>query len=252
MPALPLSELLLYVVLGLQVVGLLATGIVWRRQKSSDIAALKLACNDLQKGQERLEILVRDEMANNRRESGEQARAGREEAGVSAGKLAEQFGGFQHDNLAFREHLAERLSANFNAFSKDLAGQIETSGAASKDESAQLRAELFEAFNKFGSALARQVNEATDLQDRRFEQFEKRLIALGERNADQIHSLDDAIMEHLETLQKEMGQNRDARRTADDETTQPARLESHEAPTLPMFVADKNRERSLESATPLH
>ena len=224
MPALPLSELLITVVLGLQVVGLLTTFVVWRRQKSSDVSA-----SDLQKGQQHLESLVRDEMAHNRSEAGEQARAGRDEAGASAGKIAEQFGVLQRDNLAFREHFSERLGTNFNTFAKDLAGQIEVSGAASKDEVAQLRAELFETLHKFGGALTRQISEATDLQDRRFEQFEKRLIALGERNADQIHSLDDAIVEHLENLQKEAAQNWDAKRIAADEATRQARLELREA-----------------------
>ncbi len=224
MNPLPLTDILLAVVLALQVVGLLFTSIVWRRQSSSVGAA-----SGLQTGQERLETIVRDEMAGNRRETGEQARAGRDEASASAGKLAEQFGVLQRDNLAFREHLAERLNANFDGFSKSLAAQIESAGTASQGEAAQLRTELFEAFNKFGGALTRQVTDATELQDRRFEQFEKRLIALGERNADQIHSLDDAIVERLEALQKEAGQNWDAKRTADNETTRQARLELHEA-----------------------
>ena len=73
--------------------------VVWRRQNVARMDALNRTCEGLAKGQERLETLVREEMAGNRRESDEQARAARDEANEAALKLVEQFGVLQRDNL---------------------------------------------------------------------------------------------------------------------------------------------------------
>ena len=220
-----MTDILLYLVLSLQFVGLILLLVVWRRQNAGHIAALKTTCEGLEKGQERLETLVRDEMAGNRREAGEQARVSRDELGASADKLTEQFAVLQRDNLLFREQLSERLSANLSAFAKDLIRQIEGAGADNREEAVQLRGELFKLFNGFGTALTRQMTEATGAQDRRFAQFEKRLIAVGERSADQIHSMDDSIGERLEKLQREAAANWDAKGAHDSAAYKEARLE---------------------------
>ncbi len=197
-----MTELLLCIVVGLQAVGLILILVLWRRQNSSIGVSLQ--------NQERLETLLREEMAGNRRETREQTRDG---AGTSADKLVEQFGVVQRDNLAFREHLNERLATSFIGFAEGLAGQIESSGAEHKDELSQIRSVLTAAFGELEAAMAAQLKQAASRQDERLERFEQRLIAMGERNADQIHSMDDAIMEHLETLQ-----NRNAEHAANSET----------------------------------
>ena len=225
----PLSEILIYAILGLQIFVLILIGLLWRRQSSGAVAAFKGSAETLQKGQDRLEALLRDEMAGNRREAGEQARVAREETGASASKIIEQFAGLQRDNLAFRERLAERLNVNFGEFSKALVGRVESAGNANKEEAALLRGELFKLFNEFGIALTRQMSDATTAQDRRFEQFERRLVDMGERSADQIHSMDDSISERLDAMLREAGQNWDAKRADDTAATAAARLELHEA-----------------------
>ena len=220
-----MTDILIYVVLGLQFVGLILTLVVWRRQNAAPIVALKTTCESLEKGQDRLETLVRDEMAGNRREAGEQARVSRDEMGASADKLIEQFAILQRDNLIFREQLGERFSANLATLAKDLIGQIEGTGVASREEAVQLRGELFKLFNGFGTALTRQMTESIGAQDRRFEQFEERLVAVGERSADQIHSMDDSISERLDKLQREAAANWDAKGAQDVAANKEARLE---------------------------
>ena len=222
-------DILLTAVLGLQAVGLILLLVVWRRQNSAHISALHQTCEGLAKGQERLETLVREEMAGNRRESGEQARAARDEAGAATLKLVEQFGALQRDNLAFREHIGERLSTNLGAFGKHLAGQLEGAGAAHKGEAAQMRAELLAAFGHLDAALDAQLKAATSDQGEHFAGFERRFAAIGERNADQIHALDDAIIEKLEALAEGARQNWDAKRADDLEANSAARRELHEA-----------------------
>ncbi len=181
-----MTELLLYIVLGLQAVGLVLIVVLWRRQSSSAGAALQ--------NQERLETLLREEMASNSREAGD-------DAGAAADKLAEYLAVVQRENLAFREHLNERLATSFIGFAEGLAGQVESSGAEHKDELTQIRSALIAAFGELEAAMATQLKQAAARQDERLERFEQRLIAMGERSAEQIHSMDDAIMEHLEMLQ---------------------------------------------------
>ena len=229
MTALSLSELLLTAVLALQAVGLILLLIVWRRQNVARINALNATCEGLAKGQERLETLVREEMAGNRRESGEQARAARDEAGAATLKLVEQFGALQRDNLTFREHISERLSANLGAFGKHLAGQLETAGAAHKGEAAQMRAELLASFGRLDAALDAQLKAATAGQHEQFAGFERRFAALGERSADQLHSMDDAIVEKLELLSAQARDGWDAKRAEDAAANVAARRELGEA-----------------------
>ena len=224
-----MTDILLYVVLGLQVIGLILILIVWRRQNSGNISALKTTCEGLEKGQERLETLVREEMAGNRRETGEQARAARDEAGVAALKLVEQFGALQRDNVAFREHISERLSTNLSAFGKNLVGQLELSGASHKGEAAQMRAELLAAFGHLDAALGAQLKAATAGQDENFAGLERRFLGIGERNAEQLHSMDDAIVERLELLGTQARDNWDAKRAQDLAANTQARRELHDA-----------------------
>lgn len=213
-----MTDILLLAIVGLQTLVLLFIFVLWRRQKSGDVAPLKAAYDDLQKGQEHLETTVREEMSLSRREADEQARAGRDETGASMDKLAEQVSGLQGDNELFRERLVQQLSANLSGFAKVLGDQIENLGDASQTDSDRLRAEL-----------VHQVIAATAQQGQLFGNFEQRLAALSERNADQLHSLDDAIMESLEALQSASDENWNAKRLADSETTRQTRLELHEA-----------------------
>ena len=213
-----MTEILLFAIIGLQTLVLVFIFVLWRRQKTTDITPLQTSYDGLQKGQERLESVVREEMSVNRREASEQARAGRDETGASLDKLAGQFLVLQRENTDFRERLAQQLGTNFNAFARGLVAEIERLGAASHSESAQLRAEL-----------VGYLSEATAAQGQSFENFERRLSAFSERNAAQIHSLDDAIMESLEALQNGNHQNWETKRLADAETTRQARLELHEA-----------------------
>ena len=223
-----MTDILLFVLLLLQMGGLALTFVLWRRQSSTEGDALKRTCDELQKAQGRLESIVREEMLGNRREAGEQARAGRDEAGAATGKLAEQFGVLQRENVAFREHLSEKLSSSLNAFAQTLVGQFNDSAAANKSDAAQLRAELLKSLENFGAGLSRQLSETTTRQDRRFEQFEQRLAALGENNSAQIKTINDAIIERLQVLQRETGQNWDSKSAVDTETTRRARQELHE------------------------
>ena len=202
-----MADILLILVLSLQIVGLALMFILWRRQNSPVNGGSNVAYEELQKAQGRLESVVREEIASNRRESGEQARAGRDEAGASAGKLAEQFAALQRENAAFRERLAEQLGANLGSFAKSLVAQIESSSAAHKSDAAQMRTELFETLEK----------------------FEGRFIALGERNVAQIKMMSDDVGERLHGLQKEATHNWDTKSSADAETTRQARAELHEA-----------------------
>ncbi len=186
-----MTDLLLYLVLGLQGAALLLNLVLWRRQGSSNDDS-----SVLPKAHEDIETLLREELASSRRE------------------LVEQFEILQRDNSAFREGLKESLGT----FTTDVAGQIEAMGATNQNEAAQGRAQLLRAFDQFGSEFAHHLDDATSVQDRRFEQFEKRLDAGGERTAGQIHSLDDAVIEQMENLREEIERNREINRAKDDAT----------------------------------
>ncbi len=235
-----MTDILLTAVLGLQFVGLILLAFLWRRQNVARINALNNTCEGLTKGQERLETLVREEMAGNRRESGEQARAARDETNAATLKLVEQFGALQRDNLAFREHIGERLTANLGAFGKHLAGQLDTAGAAHKGEAAQMRAELLAAFGHLDAALDAQLKATAAGQNKNFAAFERRFAELGERNADQLHSLDDAIVEKLELLSAQARDNWDAKSAGDVAANAEARRELHAALELLAAAVERN------------
>ena len=224
-----MTTILLGVVLLFQACGLALLWVLWTRQNSSDSGALKGACDELQKAQGRLEALVREEMISNRREIGEQARIGREEAHNATAKLAEQFVALQRGNGEFREQLSEKLSAGLNAFAQSLIKQLNDAGALGKAESAQLRTELFAALDKVGASLDGQMAGATASQERRFEGFEQRLAVLGAANTAQIKSFGDAIDARLGTLESQGARNWDAKRETDAAEAKQSRGELHEA-----------------------
>ncbi len=225
-----MTDLLLFAIVGLQTLVLLLIFVLWRRQKSADVAPLKEAYDGLQKGQEHLESVVREELSVNRREADEQARAGRDETGASMEKLAESFLALQDENATLRETLGPQLNANLSGFAKVLGDQIENLGDVSQTDSDRLRAEL-----------VHQVIAATAQQGQRFDTFEQRLAALSERSASQLHSLDDAIMESLEALHSANDENWNAKRLTDGETARQMRLELQGALAQLTEAASHNR-----------
>lgn len=82
-------ELLLGIAIFLQLVGVVLLAVLLRRQTSSDTSTLASTFATIEKGQERLETIVRDEMVNNRREIAEQSRIARLELHESLQRLAD-------------------------------------------------------------------------------------------------------------------------------------------------------------------
>ena len=207
MPELSLTEILLSVIALLQFVLLVFVAVLWRRQNPREISALKTSCEDLQIAQGRLETVVREEVAHNRREAADSAREARAQATAEIGKLSDQFVTFERTNQQFREHLSDKLAAGLNAFAQSLIRQLNEHSASTKGETAQLRAELFNIFEGFGSQVGRKINESVSLQEHQFGQLDEKLAALGLDNGAQLKALDETLGAHLEEVRRESAQS---------------------------------------------
>ena len=158
-------EIMLGVALMLQIVVIVFVIRMWRTQASSDTGTLKTTCESLQKGQERLEVMFREEMVANRREAGDHARVAREENNVSLKNMGESLG----------TQLSTHLKTASDAQQEQLVGfgsQLRTLVEGSKNDAAQLRAELSKSFTQFSESLLKQVTDSTALQSQRFDQFD--------------------------------------------------------------------------------
>ena len=142
-------------------------------------------------------------MALHRREAGEQAVEARAAAAANVDKLADQFATLERDNQQFRDHLSDKLAAALNVFAQSLIRQLNEHSAAGKTETAQLRAELFDVFEGFGSQVGRKINESVSLQEHQFGQLDQQLAALNLDSAAQLKVLNETLRSHLAVVQRE-------------------------------------------------
>ena len=161
----------------------------------------------LKTAQGRIENVVHKEMVENRREASEQADAIRAQTTANLGKLSDQFVALERDNQQFRDHLSDKLAAALNTFVQSLIRQLNENSASTRGETAQLRAELFNIFEGFGSTVGRKINESVSLQEHQFGQLDEKLAALGLDNGAQLKILNETLGSHLETVRRESAEN---------------------------------------------
>lgn len=215
-------EIMLGVALLLQiiVVGLVVS--LRRVQGTSDTGTLKITCDALQKGQEKLEIVVRDEMVVNRREAGDHARVAREENNSSLKMMGEGLG----------LQLGTHLKTASDSQKDQLIGfetQLRTLEQGNKRDASQLREELSKSFTQFSESLMKQVTNATALQGQRFEQFETRLNALTINSTAQNSKLRETLEALFCALQEDSTQRWDIKRKEDTTAGNHARQELNES-----------------------
>jgi len=186
-------EAALGVVVLLQLGGLVLLLTLWRKQQSSDAGSLKAACEALEKGQARLEQIVREEIAANRRENIEAARVAREESNAALHKLSEQFATLNQSNLENAQKLSEKLGAGLNTFSQGLNKQLADANAIDKEQSDRLREETSNSLKSMGQWLGTQLGNhlklATDAQKEQLAGFDgqiKLLVQTSKHDAGQL------------------------------------------------------------------
>jgi DNA recombination protein RmuC len=188
-------QVLIGIAILLQIAGLALLWALWRRQESSDAGALKSACAALEKGQERLEALVRDEIAANRREQNEQARLARDETNVALHKLSEQFTSLTERSQESGERLSDRLSTSLRTFGQHLTKQFNDLSAQEKTQSDRLRDETTLALKNLGEWLGTQLGN--------------HLKAASDAQKDQLASFDGQLKHLVQTNKQDAGQLRE-------------------------------------------
>jgi len=185
---LPIIAVLVLVNIGLMIALLVA-------KKGESPQRLDDRFDSLEKGLERTERLVREEIAKNREEATANARMGREE--VSRG-----LNDFSQNLEKMRETVETKLTA--------MQESGERSGAANRDE-------VGKSLKEFSETLREGMKDHAAQQDKQLESFSSNLKTLTDTNSQELQKLRDLIEKQLKEMQKDNAQKLDQMRATVDE-----------------------------------
>ncbi len=223
---------LLGIVALLQVVSLTMIVLTLKKQTDSDSGALRVQCETLEKGQVRLEALLRDEIAANRREIASGAKETRDEIGRSLKELNERFVGMERATNQSFERLIDKSNGALQSFAAALSTQLndfftkqnERLEALKVEQVAggkSLRQETGTAIQSLGELLGANQRNSSNAQREQMEQFSMSLSEL-------VQSAKNDAAQLRATLQGEMKNVGDSllRQTAEVATLQKNQLDA--------------------------
>ena len=238
----PMPDVLLILILLLAVSVLIVQIVLLRRKATFDPAVLKSSFDALQIGQERIERAVRDEIAQNRTESGDTARKLREEIAIN-------LKGFNDSVLKQMADIASIQKQQLESFSLALQGMSESSGKrleamretielrlksltdesgkkldAARSEAAgqakQTREETSLALKQFNDSVVKTVAEMATQQKTQFDSFKADLAKLTESNERKLAELRTTVETKLTEMQVNNAAKLDEMRKTVDEKLQ--------------------------------
>ena len=238
----PMPDVLLILILLLAVSVLIVQIVLLRRKATFDPAVLKSSFDALQIGQERIERAVRDEIAQNRTESGDTARKLREEIAIN-------LKGFNDSVLKQMADIASIQKQQLESFSLALQGMSESSGKrleamretielrlksltdesgkkldVARSEAAgqakQTREETSLALKQFNDSVVKTVAEMATQQKTQFDSFKADLAKLTESNERKLAELRTTVETKLTEMQVNNAAKLDEMRKTVDEKLQ--------------------------------
>lgn len=204
-------EVMVGIVVVLQLLGVGLLFVLWRGQSSNDTGTLRSTCEALQKGQERLEAIVREEMVSNRRETAEQARAARDESNAVSAKLSDKFDGLVKGNHEFSEKLSANIATGLGTLNNNFTSKLQEFAVAEKLESDRFREENNATLKAMGEWLATQLvnnlNLASGAQKDQLAGFEVQLKTLVQTNKEDAGHLRKELFEGFNQLASSVSKN---------------------------------------------
>lgn len=192
---------------------LLLLGLAWQLARlSGRMAAVQAALASKQSSDERLERLLREEMAGNRRETGETLRQNREELNAALHRLSHTFLGQQEQ---FRATVEDKLT-DFQTTQQEQAEQVrrllDERLTQVQLDARQGRAEQAESLRSFGESLGLQLQQLTqrnvEVVDTLRQSVEERLTAIQSDNNQKLEQMRLTVDEKLHnTLEQRLGES---------------------------------------------
>lgn len=202
---------LLVLVAVLQLVALALGFIALQKHKNTDSASLHSQCEALEKGQARLETLVRDEIAGNRRELGEHltgfGRISTENADKLTAKLGEAFQKLVTEQAGAAKSTREQAGATLKSLGETLdanqkngaetqksqlgmlAQRLAELSQNSKSDADQLRESLSRECKAMGDSLRKQASEIATLQKNQLTTFGEHLTGISKSSGDKLDKM---------------------------------------------------------------
>lgn len=154
--------------------------------------------DSLDRGQERIERAVREEIARNREEGGKQSQALREE-------VVTTLKGMTDTVLKTLSEMANSQRARLEDFSKQLASLTEANQAAAL----QLREEVTKGIQGLNESMLKQMSEISTLQKGQLETFAATLAGSSKSSDEKLEAMRQALDTRLGQLQKDSGDRLD-------------------------------------------
>jgi len=237
-----MPDVLLILILLLAVSVLIVQILLLRRKATFDPAVLKSSFDALQIGQERIERAVRDEIAQNRTESGDTARKLREEIAINlkgfndsvlkqmadiASIQKQQLESFSHALQGMSESSGKRLEAmretielRLKSLTDESGKKLDVARSEAAGQAKQTREETSLALKQFNDSVVKTVAEMATQQKTQFDSFKADLAKLTESNERKLAELRTTVETKLTEMQVNNAAKLDEMRKTVDEKLQ--------------------------------
>lgn len=215
---------------------------IWRRRDVNDLSPIQSKLDGLEKAQERIERVMREEMGKNREEMSLASRQGREETGnVLKGfgdslqaRMAEitvlqksQLDGFsgQLDSLMKKmdqglEKVGKTVEGRLDAMREESTRQLAGVREDSASNATSLRSEVGSALKNFGDSLTKSVSDMSALLKNQLSVFSEQLAKMTGSNDQRMEALRVAVDGRLKQIQDDNSKQLDLMRSTVDEKLQ--------------------------------
>ncbi len=223
-----MSPYLLAAIFVLAVLNIALTAGLWLAARNARPQAFDERFGSLEKGLERTERLVREEMARNREEAAAQAHRSREETARTLNDISAQLSARLSDNTTWQKNLFDVFSAKLDTLIQTNADKMEKIREtvenrlvllqqSAERSAAASREEIAKSLKDVSTALLEHLKAQADRQEKQLALLAANLQSLTDRTSQEVQTVRSTIEVHLKEIQKSNEQKLDEMRKTVDE-----------------------------------
>lgn len=210
--------------LGLLILSILATlalqVLLLRRKTTVDILPLQLRLEEIERGQERAERQIREEIAKNRQESLLTSRQTREETGAAVSVFGNSLQARMVDIAGLQKNQLDSFARQLTALIQTNEQKFDLMREEAGSSSTRLRDDVSSALKNFNDSVLKGMTDLSALLKKEIELFGSRIEKMGESNEGRIEAMRNTLETRLKQIQDDNTRQLDQMRATVDEKLQ--------------------------------
>lgn len=181
-----MNEILLFVIAGLLIGAVVLLFVILRKVSQSEVSSIAPRLDAFEKAQERIERVVREEVAQNREELGKAAREQRQDMIDAFKSFGDSVVQRMMDVSNMQKGQLDTFSGQLASFAKASGEQLEGFRAESATGSKHLREEVVSTLSRISEAITKTMSGLASVQKEQLESFSAQIAALTKTSGEKL------------------------------------------------------------------